>query len=140
MRSVIKQLSVLILVFMYWGRLVKIDRVLYPISTQRNLAVASKNISMLLNPVNYGPLDGSATQEALSPPWSLQRTSGTQSGRWGHLTLPSSTNDGEDINANYNPYQVGACKQSGSSFAYVIDFSSSDDITFSLPPTLHHRR
>ena len=54
MRSVIKQLSVLILVFMYWGRLVKIDAVLYPISTQRNLAVASKNISMLLNPDFYG--------------------------------------------------------------------------------------
>jgi hypothetical protein len=25
-------------------------------------------------------------------------------------------------------------------FAYVIDVSSSNDITFSLPPTFHHRR
>ena len=39
---------------MYWGRLVKIDTALYPISTLRNLPVASKNISMPLNPVNYG--------------------------------------------------------------------------------------
>ena len=39
---------------MYWGRPVKIDTALYPISTQRNLAVASKNISMLLNPDFYG--------------------------------------------------------------------------------------
>jgi hypothetical protein len=42
--------------FKYWGRLVKIDTALYPISTQRNLAVASENISMLLNPVNYGSM------------------------------------------------------------------------------------
>jgi hypothetical protein len=41
-------------VFMYWGRLVKIDTALYPISTQRNLAVASENISMPLNPNFYG--------------------------------------------------------------------------------------
>ena len=40
--------------FMLCVRLVKIDRALYPISTQRNLAVASENISMPLNPVNYG--------------------------------------------------------------------------------------
>ncbi len=38
---------------MYWGRLVKIDTALYPISTQHNLAVASENISMLLNPGFY---------------------------------------------------------------------------------------
>jgi hypothetical protein len=41
---------------MYWGRLVKIDTALYPISTQRNLAVASENISMLLNPGFYGSI------------------------------------------------------------------------------------
>ncbi len=39
---------------MYWGRLVKIDTALYPIFTQRNLAVTSENISMLLNPGFYG--------------------------------------------------------------------------------------
>ncbi len=38
---------------MYWGRLVKIDTALYPISTQRNLAVASENIRMPLNPDFY---------------------------------------------------------------------------------------
>ena len=31
---------------MYWGRPVKIDTALYPISTQRNLAVAPDDISM----------------------------------------------------------------------------------------------
>ena len=39
---------------MYWGRPVKIDTALYPISTQRNLAVAPDDISMLLNPDLYG--------------------------------------------------------------------------------------
>jgi hypothetical protein len=39
---------------MYWGRLLKIDTALYPISTQHNLAVTSENISMLLNPIYYG--------------------------------------------------------------------------------------
>jgi hypothetical protein len=39
---------------MYWGHLVKIDTALYPISTQRNLAVAPENISMPLNPDVYG--------------------------------------------------------------------------------------
>ena len=39
---------------MYWGRLVKIDTALYLISTQRNLAVASENIRMPLNPDFYG--------------------------------------------------------------------------------------
>ena len=34
---------------MYWGRPVKIDTALYPISTQRNLAVAPDDISMPLN-------------------------------------------------------------------------------------------
>ena len=38
---------------MHRGCLVKIDTALYPISTQRNLAVASENISMLLNPGFY---------------------------------------------------------------------------------------
>ena len=47
---------------------------------------------------------------------------------------------GGGINADYNPYHVGATKQSGSSLNHVIDFSSSsDDIAFSLPPTLHHQ-
>jgi hypothetical protein len=41
---------------MYWGRLVKIDTALYPISTQRNLAVASKNISMPLGCVFVSPI------------------------------------------------------------------------------------
>ncbi len=36
---------------MYWGRPVKIDTALYPISTQRNLAVAPDDISMPLNPI-----------------------------------------------------------------------------------------
>ena len=49
-----QQLSALIHVFMYSGRLVKIGTALYPISTQRNLAVPSENISMLLNPDFYG--------------------------------------------------------------------------------------
>ena len=49
-----KQLSALIHVFLYWGHLVKIDTALYLISTQRNLAVASENISMPLNPDFYG--------------------------------------------------------------------------------------
>ena len=40
--------------FMYWDRLVKIDTSLYLISTQRILAVPSKNISMPLNPDFYG--------------------------------------------------------------------------------------
>ena len=39
---------------MYWGRPVKIDTALYPISTQRNLAVAPDDISMPLNPDFYG--------------------------------------------------------------------------------------
>jgi hypothetical protein len=39
---------------MYWGRPVKIDTALYPISTQRNLAVAPDDISMPLNPNFYG--------------------------------------------------------------------------------------
>jgi hypothetical protein len=39
---------------MYWGRPVKIDTALYPISTQRNLAVASDDISIPLNPDFYG--------------------------------------------------------------------------------------
>jgi hypothetical protein len=41
---------------MYWGRPVKIDTALYPISTQRNLAVALDDISMPLNPDLYGSL------------------------------------------------------------------------------------
>ena len=52
-RSLTKQLSALIGVFMYWGRPVKIDTALYPISTQRNLAVTSDDISMPLNPDFY---------------------------------------------------------------------------------------
>ncbi len=47
---------------MYWGRLVKIDTALYLISNQRNLAVAPENISMPLNPVNYGRLILAGTQ------------------------------------------------------------------------------
>ncbi len=39
---------------MYWGRPVKIDTALYPIFTQRNLAVAPDDISMPLNPDLYG--------------------------------------------------------------------------------------
>jgi hypothetical protein len=88
---------------------------------------------------HHAPLDGLPPQEASLPPWSSKRTSGAQSGRRGH-SLPPSTNDGGDVNADYGPYHVGACKRSGSSFAHVIDFFSLDDITFSLPPTLHHQR
>jgi hypothetical protein len=61
----------------------------------------------------------------------------TNLGRPIHPTRPfllPSTNDGGDVNANYNPYQVGACERSGSSLAHVIGFSSSNDITFSLQP------
>ena len=61
-----KQLSALIRVFMYWGRPVKIDTALYPISTQRNLAVASKNISMLLNPNFYGRHGRTGTSDSTS--------------------------------------------------------------------------
>ena len=52
---------------MYWDHLVKIDTALYPISTQRNLAVALKNISMPLNPVNYGRESGLWTNFLASP-------------------------------------------------------------------------
>jgi hypothetical protein len=81
--------------------------------------------------------DGSPTQTASLPPCSTQRTSGAQSSGQGH-SLPPFTNDGGDFNADYDPSHVGTCKQSGSSFEHVIAFSSSDDIAFSLPPTLHH--
>ena len=43
-----------------------------------------------------------------------------------------------DFNADYDPSHDGTCERSGSSFEHVIAFSSSDDIAFSLPPTLHH--
>ncbi len=49
-----KQLSVLIRVFYVLDHPVKIDTALYPISTQRNLAVAPDDISMPLNPNFYG--------------------------------------------------------------------------------------
>jgi len=81
--------------------------------------------------------DGSPTQTASSPPCLTQRTSGAQSSGRGH-SLPPSTNDGGDFNADYDPSHVGTCERSGSSFEHVIAFSSSDDIAFSLPPTLHH--
>ena len=45
---------------MYWGRPVKIDTALYPISTQRNLAVAPDDISMPLNPDFYGSTYGTS--------------------------------------------------------------------------------
>ena len=45
---------------MYWGRPVKIDTALYPISTQRNLAVAPDDISMPLNPDFYGKFEEKA--------------------------------------------------------------------------------
>ncbi len=48
---------------MYWGRPVKIDTALYPISTQRNLAVTPDDISMPLNPDLYGSF-----VEAVLPP------------------------------------------------------------------------
>jgi hypothetical protein len=60
---------------------------------------------------------------------------------WGFIVRDLLFDDGGDINTDYKPYKVGVCEQSGSSFAHVIDFSSSDNITFfSLPPTLLHRR
>jgi hypothetical protein len=63
---------------MYLGHLVKIDTALYRISTQRNLAVASENISMLLNHVNYGRY-GNGVPATLGPNPAWRHKTTTQS-------------------------------------------------------------
>ena len=84
---------------MYWGRLVKIDTALYLISTQRNLAVAPENISMPLNPVNYGSIsralkhDTSFSQEPASTWGATKRVVEILDAKYANADLPAIVRD-----------------------------------------------